>query len=569
MKDMHVLKQHGAQLEGLVSDIRTIAQNIILDERIQSFCNEKHTNYQEVNKIADYLTSQINIKMHIHSASILCDSGSYWSAFPTDEVLQKKLQESWYTNLRQEEGRYGFSDVHELRYGFQQQTELLTYRTLIFDTETPTKKIGELMIHIDVSHLKRMIEEWDNTYNIYGLYNQDSAIYPLEQEDSLRNQVEFSLKSQTIQQTGLQQTKIQSTGSQQTELKLTGLQEAQIQKTKEGYLLSYPIKETDWTLVAYSNNQILSGRAQYLLVFFAFFTPATILILLWGICLLIHRFTSPIKVLSDGISDFSNGKMDTYVDIRTNDELELLANKFNYMIERINQYIENAIENEKTKKKLEFDMLISKIHPHFIYNTLNSVIYMARKEGNQDIIQMVKSFILILQDSMSVHEEMLFDTVQKELSVTEAYCIIQNYRYKNKVSLTLCVDDMEQDTLIPKNILQPLVENAIFHGLSLKPEKGEIKITIQRIGEYLNITVADDGVGMSSEVREGILMRKQLGKDKNTVHGIGTKNILDRLEYLYGSEYQFHISSEVGKGTEITIVVKAGTFFEKEEEDET
>ena len=95
------------------------------------------------------------------------------------------------------------------------------------------------------------------------------------------------------------------------------------------------------------------------------------------------------------------------------------------------------MEDEKIRKKLKFDMMISKIHPHFIYNTLNSVIVMARRGGNQEVVDMVRALILILQDGMAVHEDLLMDTIARERSVIEAYVTIQNYRYKQKFSVRL------------------------------------------------------------------------------------------------------------------------------------
>lgn len=207
-------------------------------------------------------------------------------------------------------------------------------------------------------------------------------------------------------------------------------------------------------------------------------------------------------------------------------------------------------------------MMISKIHPHFIYNTLNSVIVMARKEGNQDVIEMVKALILILQDSMSIHDELLFDTVQKEISIIEAYVTIQNYRYKNKIQLQFDIDPMLMNQMIAKNVLQPLVENAIFHGIVPKVGKGTIQISIHQNQDKIRILIADDGVGMEESLVEAMMQGstslKNQRKNNDSVHSIALVNVLERLEFLYGSSLEFQVQSKINQGTQFMICFKEG-----------
>ena len=323
------------------------------------------------------------------------------------------------------------------------------------------------------------------------------------------------------------------------------------QKIKDGYLLYYPVEDSNWNIVSFVSNNSLSGRAKHLLLFFIFFIPLTMLILMWGIYLLIFQIISPIKKLSDGMISFSNGKMDSYVDIQTNDELEILSNNFNFMIDQINIYIENLVENERIQKKVEFDLLISKIQPHFMYNTLNSVIYLARKQDNQDIVDMVTSFIYILQDSMSVHNNVLTDSVLQELRMIKAYIVIQNYRYQDRIKFVYSgVDD---DYKIPKNILQPMVENAIFHGIASKNDSGNIDINFIEIQDRLQIEIVDDGIGMDEQRKKLVEIGGLVSGTKDSVHSIGVRNVLDRLQHLYPDNYQFSIISKINEGTKIII----------------
>ena len=283
--------------------------------------------------------------------------------------------------------------------------------------------------------------------------------------------------------------------------------------------------------------------------------------------LLIRKFLQPISQISAAMLDFSGGKR-KILEIKTGDELEMLSCQFNEMAERIEEFIKRRIQDERINKKLKFDMLMSKIHPHFLYNTLNSVIYLARRDHNQDIEKMMQSLILILQDGMAAYSGKSCAMPKEELEVVSAYCVIQNYRYKDKVSVSIEVPDELTTAYVPKNILQPLVENSIYHGIAPMEENGSVEILAEQREDMLDLWVIDTGIGMDEEELKGL---EQNGKGHSGVHSIGIKSIRERLEYLYPEHYSFEIYSEKGKGTTILISVpyqKDLSLLREAEEDE-
>ena len=521
-KDMYVLSQHGIQLESFLSEVRYFGQSIILDEKVQQFCKQEEE--IPIQEMTNYLNDRINRKIEIHSAALITNGKSYLSSFANDEILNEMIKQPWYSQMIEDSTYSDFSNKHVLKYGYQQPIELVTYRMVIFDSDNPMTKIGELLLHIDLQYINKMTQQWTNNYSTYSLIDNNSILVNNEAEISaLKNNSNIIVLNN----------------------------EKMYQKIKDGYLLYYPVEDSNWNIVSFVSNNSLSGRAKHLLLFFIFFIPLTMLILMWGIYLLIFQIISPIKKLSDGMISFSNGKMDSYVDIQTNDELEILSNNFNFMIDQINIYIENLVENERIQKKVEFDLLISKIQPHFMYNTLNSVIYLARKQDNQDIVDMVTSFIYILQDSMSVHNNVLTDSVLQELRMIKAYIVIQNYRYQDRIKFVYSgVDD---DYKIPKNILQPMVENAIFHGIASKNDSGNIDINFIEIQDRLQIEIVDDGIGMDEQRKKLVEIGGLVSGTKDSVHSIGVRNVLDRLQHLYPDNYQFSIISKINEGTKIII----------------
>ena len=175
---------------------------------------------------------------------------------------------------------------------------------------------------------------------------------------------------------------------------------------------------------------------------------------------------------------------------------------------------------------------------------------------------MVRALILILQDGMAVHEDLLMDTIARERSVIEAYVTIQNYRYKQKFSVVYDIEPGLEEQLIAKNILQPLVENAIFHGIIPKDGPGQLTLSIHRRQDQLHVEVRDDGVGLRPELAaEALSAHRQA--EKNSVHSIALVNVCERLEFLYGHPVHLKVQSELGKGTaflfDLPLVPKGGS----------
>lgn len=271
---------------------------------------------------------------------------------------------------------------------------------------------------------------------------------------------------------------------------------------------------------------------------------------------LVRRFTRPLAEVSAQMNEIARGNLEARVKIVSNDEIAEVGKSFNIMAGKLQDNIDKIIIQEKREQKMRYSLLISQVDPHFIYNTMNTITYLAQKGRNKDVIAVNKAMIEILKDRLRIEIEDVFDTVRQEINVVQQYLIIQNYRYADTFKARFSVQEEDEDLYIAKNILQPLVENALSHGiLCNKDEEGEIiggciKVRVKREQEYLKICVKDNGVGMSEEQRKEL--EEPSGRYIRGEH-IGIRNIKERIQYLYGEKCRFSIMSKEGEGTEVTI----------------
>jgi len=321
------------------------------------------------------------------------------------------------------------------------------------------------------------------------------------------------------------------------------------------YLVSQPLTAYgDWTLVggmSYSNMQAdtyLVLKIVYLIGLFSILIAATIAYLLS------RKVTDPILAINGAMAQFADRKWPEPLTAGTEDELKSLVTGFNQMVAQFRDLLDQVrLEHEEKERaevkslQLKLDLLQAQINPHFVHNTLNAVQYLALKQGAEDIREIVQSFNLLLRASMSLGRD--FITIREELSCVDSYMKIMGYRYDNEVHLDCQAEEGLLGELIPKLILQPLVENAFYHGL-LPKGGGTIQIRVTGEEGRILVQVSDDGVGMDPAALARIFA------DRDQPHpagysGIGLKNIQERLRLYYGDSCQLHISSEPGTGTRV------------------
>ena len=238
------------------------------------------------------------------------------------------------------------------------------------------------------------------------------------------------------------------------------------------------------------------------LIFFVEMLLACSLVLFYSVMHFCVKFSlKNLQILTNDMKKIEKGDYSARVSIKTSDELETLGNTFNVMMERIVEHErhekEQIIERERYKSEMQYAILISEIDPHFIYNTLNTITYLAMLKRTDDIILVNKALISMLKDRLKLKGYESYDFIENEVEIICQYLIIQNFLYGDKINIVWDIDLNLMMQKIPKNVLQPLVENAILHGLLVKTDErgelvpGEILISIENKDGYLRIVIKD------------------------------------------------------------------------------
>lgn len=302
---------------------------------------------------------------------------------------------------------------------------------------------------------------------------------------------------------------------------------------------------TGWTVVSCSYiSELLkkSGEAQIIYMLMA--------VVLVAIALLISSFmaksiTQPILKLQSSMAliqkgDFRAGN----VEVESRNEIGSLTETFNVMTLRIQELMEQNINEQKAKRKSEMKALQSQINPHFLYNTLDSIIWMAESGKNEEVVLMTASLARLLRQNISNEEEEI--SIFDEVEYCRNYLTIQKMRYKDKLEFRIDVAPEITSCQIIKLVLQPLIENAIYHGLKYKESKGLLELIGYAAGEDIIFEIRDNGVGMDEETLNHIFERHTVNYRSN---GVGVYNVERRIKLTYGQEYGITYKSRSGEGT--------------------
>lgn len=261
------------------------------------------------------------------------------------------------------------------------------------------------------------------------------------------------------------------------------------------------------------------------------------------------------RYLIKGMKTVQSGNLDINMKILGTDEISELVQNFNYMVNKMREFIQIQYKSGQEVKSAELKALQAQINPHFLYNTLDLINWAAIRNNVPEIVDIVKALAKFYKLSLSRGQNII--SIKDEIEHVETYVKIQNYRFKNKIGFVIEVDQELNKFSIMKLVLQPIAENSIIHGICEKDGKtGTIKLSGRMHDDIIILAIEDDGIGMTEEMISEIL-NDDVTRDS---HGYGVKNINNRLKLFYGNQYGLFFKSILGKGTIVEIRIPALRF---------
>lgn len=516
-----------SQFDRIFSDMDRIATSLILDYRITDILTDSSqipsyewfTGYKSFNSLLALLNSNSDYKYNITVISY--DNKLYHSGASYNTLLNSNSPMVTYINSKN-----GNPTIFNRMLEEFDDNSVITLGRAVYEKG---KYLGTILVETPISYL----DEWLNPFE-----DNPIQLYVLEDNQRIVYSSVFTENSQISE-----------------ELKMA-LEEKRnsVNLEKTDYLLSQMgMDQKNLSVVSLvTSDSVFHESTQVVGLFIlAFFILICAVII--AIFSLTFLFTRDIKKLNAEVSRFGNMTgTDISLTVHSCDEVGQLTEGVISMSHRINRLLQEVQENERNKRILEFNSLQSQVNPHMIYNTLNTITYLAELQNAGNIREISSSFAFLLR---SISNQGEFISISQEIEYLKSFIAIKKYNMLCNIQTDFNIDKNVLNYRILKLILQPIVENAIIHGFADRIEEGLLTISINYKEGIIHVSISDDGIGMDEELIQSIMSGNE--KDRNTFLRVGIKNIVDRLKLQYGKETSFSIISAPGCGTTVHITFPA------------
>ena len=529
-----IIQQMNQNIDSYIDYMENIAYLISSNEDVQDYLFDEKIDNEGRYRILNQLQTILDSRSDIRNVGIISKNGRMLindGSKSVNQDLDLNTQE-WYATALEKPNGPILTSSHVQHIISGERPWVITLSRGIRDRSGSGEKEGVFFIDLNYSAISELCDQ--STVGTKGyafILDAKGNIVYHPQQQQLYNELQtenISLIMDTDEDTVL-------TG--------TG---------NDGKLYSISRSEkTGWTVVDCTNvKELLSKSRQAQSVYVL---TAIILVI---VALLFSRFmarsiTLPIQKLRDSMKKVQEGDFsvsDVVVDSRN--EIGSLTKSFDVMTHRIHELMEQNVHEQEEKRKSELKALQSQINPHFLYNTLDSIIWMAEGKKNEEVVLMTASLATLLRQSISNEDEVV--PIANEVEYARGYLTIQKMRYKDKLEFQIEVDSSILYIPLIKLVLQPIIENAIYHGLKYKESKGLLIVKgFMKDGNAV-LQVIDDGVGMDEETLAHIYDKHKVNYHSN---GVGVYNVQKRLKLYYGEDYGITYTSELGKGTTATITI--------------
>lgn len=522
-------------LKNINDDSKIIAYNDVVQNTLQM---EMPLDYESRANLQDAINQIAACCEGISSIYLFDNEGEAYTAgnvYEVEEIRSYLKETSMYqSELKKSGGGSKDSFVFSYQTYLDENRQIISFIRKVRNLDT-MEDMGILAINIPAT---RIMETFSA---IASQNNMEIAV--LDQD---KNIIAASSDGEWLKDT-LEKEKLE-TGTDAFKVVLNGSKRYRIGKVES--------ESQDWSVVAaLPRSETLAAMQAY-----AMFSIICILAGM-GLCVLgasqiTKRINRPLKNILSSMEKVKEGKLERVEVVETNAEMDELQKHYNQMLDETEQLMTQKVEEQRMRRKYELSLLQAQIKPHFLYNTFDSVCALAMMGDTKAVYTMMQALGQYYRKSLHKGQQII--PVKEEIEIVENYLIIQSFRYDDVFEVEYDVDDSVKECKTVKLILQPLVENAIYHGFRENDLQGTITIRAKDDGDYIKFQVEDDGIGMEKEKLDKILYRTEDSPEKR----FGLFGTIQRIQLYYQQEDLVQIDSEVGKGTVITVRIPK----EKDEE---
>lgn len=536
-----MIKQIEVNIDNHINSVENILMYISNSEDIINFLKESegNTSSSEIPILEERIKKSLEVYTDVNSEIFGLLIVNNYDKYISNELEKKTrdslTKETWYTGAINESGKVNFFSNpigRNLRsYKSYSAEDIISISKAIIDKET-NKPIGVVMADINLKKFDDIIR--DNYIGEKGFFylldNNNNIVYsPVNPIIYRINSNNFDNKNDSfIHSINNETFKIMYTTSEVTGWKSIGV-------------FSFEDITKDITIME-RFTLIIAIATSFLAVFFSL--------------LFTNSIVTPIRELRTLMKGVESGDLDLkFEEYKYRNEFGELGHSFNHMVSEIKKLINMVYEEQRSKRKAEIETLQAQIKPHFLYNTLDTIAWMAEEYNAKDIVKLVAALTRVFRIGLNKGKEVI--KLRDEIEHINSYLIIQKYRYEDKLSYEINFDDEILDTLILKLITQPIVENAIYHGIKEKRGKGKIFINFRKVVDEIIITVEDNGAGITEEKLQNINSMLETSNsfciDSESGSGYGISNVNTRIKLSYGQNYGLHYYSKLGERTKVEI----------------
>lgn len=534
---IQLVNQVNSEIDNYISYMENISTILVTNMDIREYLNTTDEDEVKDETLRKRIISQfdtiLNMREDIYNIAIFGENNKYIANKGNDAInpyIQVQDQD-WYTKAAKANGKRVLSSSHVQNVIYDDFKWVVTLSKAIHIKDT-SQMLGVLLVDLNYSSITKLC----------GKINLGNKGYIFLVDES--GDIIYHPKQQLVY-TGIKKEKIADILASKEDSFI-----ANVDNENKLYAMSKSEK-TGWIVVGVANIDELFTNQRETRTIYSISAMGLIIISVLIAIIYSNRITNPLTKLKNSMKQVENGNFTGIKYEETNDdEVGALSRDFYHMTVKIENLMTDQIKVQKEKRKLEIKSLQNQINPHFLYNTLDSIIWMAEGGNNKEVVIMTSSLARLLRQNISNEEEII--TIENEIQSVSSYLTIQKMRYKDQLRYIIDVDPEINHYKIVKLTLQPFVENAIYHGIKYRETKGTIIIKGRKKENCILIQIIDNGIGMNLETLNHLFDKKETSIGHT---GIAIENVNRRLKLYYGNEYSLQFESKEGKGTVVSITL--------------